>query len=61
MNKGKIICLNGVSSSGKSTIAKALQDKLNEPYYLMSEDTFTFMLPEKFNGFINDTAENEPI
>ena len=61
MEKGKIICLNGVSSSGKSTLAKALQDKLNEPYYLMSEDTFTFMLPEKFNGFINDTAENEPI
>ena len=55
MNKGKIICLNGVSSSGKSTLAKALQDKLKEPYYLMSEDTFTFMLPEKFNGFTNDT------
>jgi len=61
MNKGKIICLNGVSSSGKTTLAKTLQEKLNEPYYLMNEDTFTFMLPEKFNGFINDTAENEPI
>jgi len=61
MSKGKIICLNGVSSSGKSTLAKSLQEKLNEPYYLMSEDTFTFMLPDKFNSFINDTAENEPI
>ena len=61
MSKGKIICLNGVSSSGKTTLAKSLQEKLSQPYYLMSEDTFTFMLPEKFNGFINDTAENEPI
>jgi chloramphenicol 3-O-phosphotransferase len=59
--KGKVICLNGVSSSGKSTLAKALQDKLPAPYYLISEDIFTFMLPEKFNGFINDTTENEPI
>jgi len=38
MSKGKVICLNGVSSSGKSTLAKSLQEKLNEPYYLMSED-----------------------
>jgi len=61
MNKGKIICLNGVSSSGKSTLARSLQENLKEPYYWMSEDTFTFILPDKFNIFKNDTIENEKI
>ncbi|MCL1786673.1 MAG: chloramphenicol phosphotransferase CPT family protein [Defluviitaleaceae bacterium] len=61
MDKGNIICLNGVSSSGKSTLAKSLQENLSEPYYWMSEDTFTFILPDKFNIFKNDTGENEKI
>jgi len=61
MKKGTIICLNGVSSSGKSTIARALQENLQEPYYWMSEDTFTFILPDKFNIFKNDTEDNEKI
>lgn len=37
---GKVIFLNGTSSSGKSTIAKLLQAQLNEPYALMSVDNF---------------------
>jgi len=61
MSNGKIICLNGVSSSGKSTLAKSLQKNLKEPYYWMSEDNFTFILPDKFNIFKNDTIENEKI
>jgi chloramphenicol 3-O phosphotransferase len=61
MQKGNIICLNGVSSSGKSTLAKSLQESLNKPYYWMSEDAFVFILPDKFNAFKNDTVENENI
>ena len=61
MKKGKIICLNGVSSSGKSTLAKSLQENLKKPYFWMSEDTFVFILPDKFNAFKNDTEENERI
>ncbi|MCL2399936.1 MAG: chloramphenicol phosphotransferase CPT family protein [Defluviitaleaceae bacterium] len=61
MSKGKIICLNGVSSSGKSTLAKSLQESLKEPYYRMSEDMFVFILPDKFNAFKNDTEENDDI
>ena len=41
MDKGNIIWLNGVSSSGKSTLAKTLQDRLSEPYYLLANDMFT--------------------
>jgi len=48
MQKGKIICLNGVSSAGKTTLARALQERLSEPYYWMSEDTFMEMAPKKF-------------
>ena len=35
---GKIIFLNGASSSGKSTLAKALQDRLDEPFWHFSID-----------------------
>ena len=48
MSKGKIIFLNGVSSSGKSTLAKTLQARLSEPFYLLANDTFCNMSPEKF-------------
>ena len=40
MSKGKIIFLNGASSSGKTVIAEALQDKLSEPYLTLSVDGF---------------------
>ena len=48
MQKGKIIFLNGVSSAGKTTLAKALQNKLSEPFYLLANDMFCDMAPEKF-------------
>ena len=50
MEKGEIIFLNGVSSSGKTTLAKALQERLVEPFFLLNMDTFAHALrmPEKF-------------
>jgi len=48
MQKGKIIFLNGVSSAGKTTLAKALQKKLSEPFYLLANDMFCDMASEKF-------------
>jgi chloramphenicol 3-O-phosphotransferase len=47
MNKGKIIFLNGVSSAGKTTLAKSLQKKLEAPYFWLSIDTFCDMNPSK--------------
>ena len=55
MQKGKIIFLNGVSSSGKTTPAKTLQARLPEPYYWLSVDTFMDMTPEKYMS--NDDDE----
>lgn len=49
MENGRIIILNGVSSAGKSTLAKTLQDRLSHPYFKMDVDVFCSMSPEKFN------------
>jgi chloramphenicol 3-O phosphotransferase len=50
MEKGEIIFLNGVSSSGKSTLAKLLQEKLTELYYWLSIDNFLNPIHEKFRN-----------
>ena len=49
MEKGKIIILNGVPSSGKTTLAKTLQRRLAQPYFNMDIDAFCMMSPERFN------------
>ena len=40
MKKGKIIILNGVSSSGKTTLAKVIQDQSPIPLYKLDIDDF---------------------
>jgi chloramphenicol 3-O phosphotransferase len=45
---GKVIILNGTSSSGKTTIAHALQEALAEPYLCLGIDTFITMMPERY-------------
>jgi len=45
VKQGKIIFLNGASSSGKSTIARILQERLGEPFLHMQLDAFIDMLP----------------
>lgn len=42
--KGKIIFFNGSSSSGKTTLAYALQENVNEIYYRLSADDFINMV-----------------
>lgn len=45
---GHVIFLNGPSSVGKTSIARALQDRLSEPYLHMALDTFLSMFPARF-------------
>jgi chloramphenicol 3-O phosphotransferase len=45
---GTIIVLNGTSSSGKTSILKALQDQLQEPYLDMGIDRFIWMMPRRY-------------
>jgi chloramphenicol 3-O phosphotransferase len=58
MKNGHVIFLNGTSSSGKTTIAKALQEKLTEPYMYVSIDNFFHMYPERF---LRPTSREEAI
>jgi chloramphenicol 3-O phosphotransferase len=46
---GRVILLNGASSSGKSTLAAALQAALDEPFLYVSSDRFVAagMLPSR--------------
>jgi len=48
MKKGRIIFLEGVSSAGKTTLAKTLQARLPEPFFWLAGDTIWTMAPEKF-------------
>ncbi len=43
-----IIFINGTSSSGKTSLLKALQVKLTEPYLDMGIDRFIWMLPKRY-------------
>jgi chloramphenicol 3-O phosphotransferase len=48
MTLGKILILNGASSSGKSSLITALQKSLEEPYLEAGIDKFIFMLPRRY-------------
>lgn len=43
-----IILLNGISSAGKTSISKVLQQTMNEPYLQVSIDAFEDMLPDRY-------------
>jgi adenylylsulfate kinase/chloramphenicol 3-O phosphotransferase len=48
MKKGKIIFLNGVTSTGKTSIAEELREQADEIYYHLSNDIFHCMIGKKF-------------
>jgi chloramphenicol 3-O phosphotransferase len=50
MSAGKVIFLNGSSSAGKTTLAIALQQLLEEPYQHIALDQFRDGLPGRYRG-----------
>ena len=48
MEKGRVIFLNGVTSSGKTSIVEALQDRDDAYFYVMANDLFQEMVGERF-------------
>ena len=48
MNCGHIVCLNGVTSSGKTSIAKEIQNISDQNYYYISLDMFEQMANLKY-------------
>jgi len=47
MKKGKIIYLNGVTSTGKTSIARVIQDTADDFFYLIESDILMNMVGEK--------------
>jgi chloramphenicol 3-O phosphotransferase len=45
---GTIIFLNGTSSSGKTSLLKAIQNSFEEPLLDVGLDKFIWMLPERY-------------
>ena len=59
MSSGYIICLNGVTSSGKTSVAKEIQNISEQNYYHVSLDMFEQMANQKYRikayyGELND-------
>lgn len=48
MRKGIIIYLNGVTSTGKTSIAKSIQELANQNFYYLSHDTFQSLISYKY-------------
>ena len=48
MSKGRIIFLNGVTSSGKTSIVEALQNRDDCYFYVVANDLFEQMIGERF-------------
>ena len=48
MKKGKILFLNGVTSSGKTTIVEALQARRDVFFYVVANDLFQEMVGEQY-------------
>lgn len=48
MEKGKIVFLNGVTSSGKTSIVDAIQSKSEEFFYVVANDLFEQMIGDKY-------------
>lgn len=48
MSKGRIIFLNGVTSSGKTSIVEALQNREDCYFYVVANDLFQEMVGERF-------------
>lgn len=48
MKKGRIIFLNGVTSSGKTSIVEALQNRDDVFFYVVANDLFQEMVGEKY-------------
>lgn len=48
MHKGRIIFLNGVTSSGKTSIVEALQNREDCYFYVVANDLFEQMIGDRF-------------
>ncbi|HEX8916960.1 MAG TPA: hypothetical protein VF898_00515 [Chloroflexota bacterium] len=60
MKPGNVVLLNGTSSAGKSTTARALQEVMDLPYVHTGVDHFLPRVPQQFFA-IEDVANAHPV
>jgi len=56
-DKTKIILINGTSSAGKSSLAKAIQSLARDPYQIVSLDEYRDGMPDRFRGLNSESDE----
>jgi chloramphenicol 3-O phosphotransferase len=56
---GRVIVLNGTSSSGKTSLGRALQDRLDGTWLLLGIDTFITSLPWRLSGTADGHTIND--
>lgn len=57
MTSGQVILINGTSSAGKTSLAKAIQTLSSSAYQIVSLDQFRDGLPDRFRG-LNSSSEH---
>ncbi|HEX2713077.1 MAG TPA: AAA family ATPase, partial [Candidatus Acidoferrales bacterium] len=60
MRRGRILVLNGTSSSGKTTLASALQSASPEPYEVVGLDRWLKRVPPELFVVV-DSADHPPV
>jgi chloramphenicol 3-O phosphotransferase len=58
---GRLILINGASSSGKSTVARALQKRLDETFLVASVDTFVHNMLDMERHIAFDPPADSPM
>jgi chloramphenicol 3-O phosphotransferase len=63
MEKGKIVVLNGVPSSGKTTLSKVLQARFPDQFFLLPVDILNDISPQKnsLSYNVRFTADPKPV
>jgi chloramphenicol 3-O phosphotransferase len=63
MEKGKIVVLNGVPSSGKTTLSKVLQARFPDQFFLLAVDILNDISPQKnsLSYNVRFTADPKPV
>ena len=61
MRRPDVILVNGPSSAGKTTLCRALQAAIEEPYLVTGFDDFIFMAPPRYYRGAMKMKSSKPV
>src|ERR1043165_4475436 len=59
MGRPDVILVNGPSSAGKTTLCRALQAAIEDPYLVVAFDDFIFMAPQRYYRGADTSRQSE--